>query len=68
MNSSLSDADTFTSRATEIPGKGTSEHCLESQITDSDPFSPPGGEEIEKVSVRQESDAFSRWGFVSVRT
>lgn len=46
VNSSLSDVDTFTSWATAIPGKGSSEHCPEPQITDSDP-SPRGREKIE---------------------
>lgn len=50
LNSSLSDVDTFTPWTTAIPGKSSSEHCPEPQITDSVP-SLPGAEEIELVSV-----------------
>lgn len=46
VTSSLSDVDTFTSWTTAVPGKGSSEHRPEPQITDSDPF-PAGGEKIE---------------------
>jgi len=48
----LSGVDTFTSWTTAVPGKGSSEHCPEPQITDADP-SPPGGEKMGQVSVRQ---------------
>lgn len=58
-NSALSDVDTFTSWTSAIPGKDSSEHCPEPQVTDFRSFSSGRGENRAGFSEIGKSDAFS---------